>query len=114
MARRCRRGERLRSGVPHGHWKTTTLVAGLATAPFAIYHFNRFAEYGLLANLAAVPLIGLWVMPGGLLALLLMPFGLEELALEPMGLGLQAIDWIAASVAALILSRTAWGSLFLD
>jgi hypothetical protein len=32
MARRygrCRRGERLRSGVPHGHWKTTTLVAGL-------------------------------------------------------------------------------------
>ena len=32
MARRhgrCRRGERLRSGVPQGHWKTTTLVAGL-------------------------------------------------------------------------------------
>ncbi|MDR6146501.1 hypothetical protein QE363_002294 [Sphingomonas sp. SORGH_AS870] len=31
MARRhgrCRRGERLRSGVPHGHWKTT-LVASL-------------------------------------------------------------------------------------
>jgi transposase len=32
MARRhgrCRRGERLRAGVPHGHWKTTTFVAGL-------------------------------------------------------------------------------------
>ncbi|KQM38740.1 transposase [Sphingomonas sp. Leaf10] len=32
MARRhgrCRRGERLRSSVPHGHWKTTTLIAGL-------------------------------------------------------------------------------------
>ena len=32
MARRhgrCRRGERLRAGVPHGDWKTTTLVAGL-------------------------------------------------------------------------------------
>lgn len=27
---RCRRGERLRMGVPHGHWKTTTLVAGLS------------------------------------------------------------------------------------
>ena len=26
---RCARGERLRSGVPHGHWKVTTLVAGL-------------------------------------------------------------------------------------
>ncbi len=37
---RCRRGERLRMGVPHGHWKTTTLVAGLRTsgvaAPFVI------------------------------------------------------------------------------
>lgn len=34
MARRhgrCRRGERLRLGVPHGHWKTTTFVAGLTT-----------------------------------------------------------------------------------
>jgi transposase len=32
MARRhgrCWRGERLRSGVPHGHWKTTTIIAGL-------------------------------------------------------------------------------------
>ena len=24
-----RRGERLRAGIPHGHWKTTTFVAGL-------------------------------------------------------------------------------------
>jgi len=34
MARRrgrCVRGERLRMGVPHGHWKTTTFVAGLRT-----------------------------------------------------------------------------------
>jgi transposase len=34
MARRrgrCARGERLRMGVPHGHWKTTTFVAGLRT-----------------------------------------------------------------------------------
>jgi transposase len=26
---RAPRGERLRSGIPHGHWKTTTLIAGL-------------------------------------------------------------------------------------
>jgi len=26
---RCQRGERLRMGFPHGHRKTTTLVAGL-------------------------------------------------------------------------------------
>ena len=32
MARRygrAPRGERLRAAVPHGHWKTTTFVAGL-------------------------------------------------------------------------------------
>ena len=43
MARRhgrCARGERLRIGVPHGHWKTTTFVAGLRlsgiAAPFVL------------------------------------------------------------------------------
>src|SRR5262252_4725146 len=37
---RCQRGARLIGRVPHGHWKTTTLVAGLridaVTAPFVI------------------------------------------------------------------------------
>jgi transposase len=37
---RCARGERLRSSVPHGHWRTTTLVAGLhlsgIAAPFVL------------------------------------------------------------------------------
>jgi transposase len=37
---RCARGERLRVGVPHGHWKTTTFVAGLRlngiAAPFVL------------------------------------------------------------------------------
>ena len=43
MARRCGRaprGQRLRAGVPHGHWKTTTFVAGLRrsgiVAPFVL------------------------------------------------------------------------------
>jgi transposase len=31
---RCLRGERLRSGIPHGHWKTTTFVAGLRLGGF--------------------------------------------------------------------------------
>jgi transposase len=37
---RCRRGQRLRVGRPHGHWKTTTFIAGLTTrgmvAPFVL------------------------------------------------------------------------------
>lgn len=37
MARRhgrCRRGERLKVGVPHGHWKTTTFVGALTVRGF--------------------------------------------------------------------------------
>jgi len=33
---RCARGLRLRASVPHGHWKLTTLVAGLRTAGISV------------------------------------------------------------------------------
>ena len=37
---RCRRGERLVAGLPHGHWSTTTCIAGLRadglTAPMLL------------------------------------------------------------------------------
>ena len=77
----------------------TSLVAGIATGPFAVYHFNRIADYGLLANLGAVPITGFWIMPWGLVALVLMPLGLEGLALAPMGWGIDAVVWIARRVA---------------
>ncbi|MCZ6861887.1 MAG: ComEC/Rec2 family competence protein [Alphaproteobacteria bacterium] len=77
----------------------TTFIAGLATAPFAVFHFNRFAFYGLAANMVAVPLTALWIMPWGLLALFLMPFGLEGLALAPMGWGIEAVIAVAKQVA---------------
>lgn len=79
----------------------TTLIASSATAPFAIYHFNRIALYGLLANLTAVPIMAMWIMPFGILGFLLMPFGLEGLALVPMGWGIGAVLSIAEWVAGL-------------
>ena len=79
----------------------TTLVAGLATAPFALFHFNRFVDYGLLGNMLAVPLTGIWVMPWAIVAFLLMPFGLEGIALTPMGWGVDMVIWIARTVAGL-------------
>jgi len=36
----------------------TSAVAGWATAPIAAAHFNRIAEYGLLANVLSVPVVG--------------------------------------------------------
>ncbi len=95
----------------------TTFIAGLATAPFAVFHFNRFAFYGLAANMVAVPLTALWIMPWGLVALLLMPFGLEGLALAPMGWGLEAVIAVAEQVAgwpsavAMLPAMPDWGLL---
>jgi competence protein ComEC len=77
----------------------TTLVASIATAGFSAYHFNRLSLVGVFANLVAVPLTGIWVMPWGLLALLLLPFGLESVALVPMGWGIEAIMAVAREAA---------------
>lgn len=79
----------------------SSLVAGLATAPFAAFHFNRFTVYGLLANVLAVPLTGAVIMPCAIAAFLLMPFGLEWLALWLMGWGVQWVIEIAYWVAGL-------------
>ncbi|MGH6918310.1 MAG: ComEC/Rec2 family competence protein, partial [Geminicoccaceae bacterium] len=73
----------------------TSLIATLATGPYSIYHFNRIASYGVIANMVAVPLTGLWVMPWAVLATLLMPFGAEHLALVPMGWGIDGIIAVA-------------------
>jgi transposase len=66
MARRhgrCRRGERLRVGVPHGHWKTTTFIGALTLrgfiAPFVLDGpinrdaFENYVEKVLVPDLRA-------------------------------------------------------------
>jgi len=88
-----------RIGLYIGSVAVTSLIASLATAPFAAYHFNRLVLYGVLANLLAVPLTAFWIMPWALVAFLLMPFGLEDLALVPMGWGIDGLLIVAAEVA---------------
>jgi competence protein ComEC len=68
-----------------------SLVAGLATTPYAAFHFHRVTPYGVLANLAAMPVVSAVVMPAGMLGLLAMPFGLDGVFWWLMGLG---IDWM--------------------
>jgi len=77
----------------------TSTLAGTASAPYGAYHFGRIQLYFVVANMLAVPLTALWVMPAGLLSLPLMPFGLERLALLPMGWGAQAVLWVARTAA---------------
>ena len=77
----------------------TSLLAGTASAPYGAFHFGHIQLYFIAANVVAVPLTAMWVMPLGLLGLALMPFGLEELALAPMGWGVQAILFVGQTVS---------------
>ncbi len=78
----------------------TTLIAGAATGLIALHHFGRFAQFGVIANLIAVPVTALWIMPWGVVALILYPFGLEFLALQPMAFGIEVVLTVARTVAA--------------
>ncbi len=93
----------------------TSVLAGLATMPFALHHFGRVQFYGVVANAVAVPITSLLVMPSAMAAVLLMPLGLEGLALAPMGWGVDAIlglarlvsSWPGAALA--VQPIPAWG-----
>ncbi len=104
---RALRGEReWRARVPRWLMPVVGLVicstvAGLATAPVAAAHFHRVSEYGLLANLLAVPLMGSLIMPAAVLAAALAPFGLSWMALWLMDLGTRWILAVAGWVSGL-------------
>jgi competence protein ComEC len=89
----------------------------LATAPFGLYHFDRLQVYGIAANMLAVPLTGLWLMPAAVLALLLMPLGLDAPFLQLLGWGCEVILWIARDVqhwpqaVIAVPAMPAWGLL---
>ncbi len=78
----------------------TSILAGLATAPFAAATFNRFTDYGLLANLMTVPMMSV-LMGAGVVAALLAPFGLAYPALWVMDICARWILWVAHWIAGL-------------
>jgi competence protein ComEC len=78
-----------------------SLVAGLATTPYAAFHFHRMAPYGVIANLLAMPIVSAWVMPMGLLGLLAIPFGFDAEFWRQMGYGIEWMNMVALWVASL-------------
>lgn len=77
----------------------SSVIGGLATGPIAAAQFNRFAPYGLLANLLTVPAMGTLIMPGAVVAALLGPIGLAQPGMWLMEAGsrwiLAVAHWIA-------------------
>jgi competence protein ComEC len=78
-----------------------SLLAGLATTPYAAYHFHRVAPYGVLANLLAMPVVSAWVMPMGILGVIAIPFGFDAECWRQMGYGIEWMDAVALWVASL-------------
>ena len=76
-------------------------VAGLATGPFAIQHFNRVATYGLVANMVTEPLTGFVIMPGLALGAVLAPLGLGAPILVMSGWAIEGLTMLSAWFAAL-------------
>jgi len=107
QARRAKRAGDERNTLPARLWRygvgivAVSTIAGLASAPIAIFYFDRAAQYGLISNLAAEPVVGVVIMPAATAAMVLMPFGLDRWPLIVMGWGVDAMTAIAYWVAAL-------------
>lgn len=100
LDRRIRRGKLPRWLMPVYTLVLSSVLAGAATAPFAAAHFNRFTDFGLIANLLTVPVMSV-VMGAGAVAALLAPLGLAAPAIWVMAQAARWILFVAHEVAAL-------------
>ncbi|MEM7617042.1 MAG: ComEC/Rec2 family competence protein [Pseudomonadota bacterium] len=77
----------------------STMIATLATSPFAIYHFNNYSIYSLLTNIIAVPLTSIIIMPLAIISILLYFIGISFLTLVPMGYAIELLLLVSNKVA---------------
>ncbi|WP_274424492.1 ComEC/Rec2 family competence protein [Chelativorans sp. YIM 93263] len=73
----------------------TSIIAGLATTLYGVWHFQRVSPLALGANLLAMPLVSLIAMPSAVIAMLALPFGLDGVFLAIMGRVLAAVIAVA-------------------
>ncbi|MCP4936425.1 MAG: ComEC/Rec2 family competence protein [bacterium] len=89
----------------------TTLIAGFAVAPIAVYHFHHITTYSVIGNMLAMPVLSLLVMPMAVAGMIAMPFGLHDLPLQVMGQGNAVIVDIARYVAGFDNARINVGTI---
>ncbi len=100
----------------------SSVIAGFATMPLALFHFKSAALYGVAANLLAMPVLSLLVMPCVVLACFLMPLGLEFIALAPVHYGVGVIvkighmvtDWQGSALQVPAFPPAAMGALIIS
>lgn len=101
-----------------GVWTLASLgasfVAGLATGPFAMQHFNRVSTFGLAANLLVAPISSFLMMPALALGAVLAPLGLGGAPLAAADVAIDTMNLVAAKAAAMphaqvtVASAPAW------
>ena len=83
----------VRAAQAAGAWIAASVaasfVAGLATGPFAMQHFNRVSTWGLAANLATAPISAFLMMPALAVGAALTPLGLGHAPLALAGFGIE-------------------------
>lgn len=83
-----------------------TTAATLATTPIVLWHFHMLAPAGLLANLAAVPMIGFAAVPLALAGTLAEPFSLTAASLC-----LQLCGWVVFLTMQMVEGLLRWPGL---
>ena len=101
-----------------GTWTAASLaasfVAGLATGPFAMQHFNRVSTWGLISNLLVAPISSFLLMPGLALGAALTPLGLGGPPLAVAGFAIELMNRVAHAAASaphaqmVVASGPAW------
>ncbi|MFH1481408.1 MAG: DNA internalization-related competence protein ComEC/Rec2, partial [Pseudomonadota bacterium] len=74
-----------------------TLSATLFLLPIVVFYFHRISLITVPANLTAVPILGLWVIPFGLLGIMILPLSLTlaHLSLQVASWG---VDWMMSTI----------------
>lgn len=108
----------IRAAQAVGTWTlagaAVSFVAGLATGPFAMQHFNRISTWGLVSNLLVEPISSFLMMPGLAIGAALTPFGLGDGPLKVAGFAIDLMNRIASAAAAapyaqlVVASGPAW------
>lgn len=85
----------------------SSVIASLASMPFALYHFGITTSWSVLANIIGMPLMGLVIMPMGVMGMLLSPLGMETLPLHIMNVGIISLSYVAGHISSFEGARLA-------
>lgn len=82
-----------------------SFVAGMATGPFAMQHFNRISTFGLVSNLLVEPISSFLMMPALAIGAVLAPLGIGGPPLQVAGFAIHLMNRISDVTAGLPLAQ---------